>query len=67
MRNYQIVFNCPKTKETKIINKGHYSFARATSFSYVEVRRLGEQTGEEWLVAAIYDIDFKFKVSEALS
>jgi len=67
MRNYQIVFNCPKTKETKIINKGHYSFARATSFSSVEVRKLWEQTGEKWLVAAIYDMSFKFKVNEALS
>ena len=66
MRNYQIVFNCPKTKETKIINKDQHSFARAASFSFIEIRRLKESTGEKWLVSAIYDMAFKFKVNEAL-
>tara|TARA_R110000824_G_scaffold4894_1_gene22996 strand:+ start:451 stop:654 length:204 start_codon:yes stop_codon:yes gene_type:complete len=66
MRSYQIVFSCPKTKETKIINKNHYSFARAASFSFIETRRLKESTGEKWLVSAIYDMAFKFKANEAL-
>ena len=67
MRSYQIVFNCPATKETKIINKNHHSFAKAASFSFIETRRLWESTGEKWLVSAIYDRAFKFKASQALS
>ena len=67
MRHYQVVLACPKTKETKIINKNHHSFARVASFSFIEARRLWESTGEKWLVSAIYDMAFKFDAKKNLS
>jgi hypothetical protein len=67
MRHYQVVLACPETEETKIINKSQYSFARAASFSFLEAQRLWENTGEKWLVSAIYDMAFKFDAKKNLS
>ena len=67
MRHYQIVFNCPETKETKIINKSQHSFAQVASFSFIEARRLWERTGKKWLISAIYDTAFKFDAEKNLS
>ena len=67
MRHYQVVLACPNTKETKIINKDQHSFAGIASFSFIEVRRLWESTGEKWLVSAIYDMAFKFDAKRNLS
>ena len=67
MRHYQVVLACPKTEEIKIINKSQHSFAEASSFSFVEAKRLWERTGEKWLVSAIYDMAFKFDAKKNLS
>ena len=67
MKHYQVVVTCPKTKEVKIINKSQRSFARVASFSYIEVKKLLERTGEEWVISAIYDMAFKFDAKKPLT
>lgn len=66
-KKYQIVFSNKKTKEVKILSVEKLTFSEAASFSYNENKKLFERTGDTWEITSIYDVNFMFDFSTAIT
>jgi|TARA_R110000803_G_scaffold117964_1_gene186381 hypothetical protein len=68
MKRFQIVLTDPKTQETKIRNIERYNFPEAASKASFLCRAEWEKTkNDSWIVAAIYDMDYKFDIGKQVT
>jgi hypothetical protein len=68
MKRFQIVLTEPKTQETKIRNIERHNFPEAASKAYLLCKAEWEKTkNNSWIVAAIYDMDYKFDIGKQVT
>ena len=63
MKRYQFVIHNPKTEEAKMRNIERRNIDEAMVDARIYARCEWENTGDQWLVVALYDMDYKFDLS----
>ena len=63
MKRYQFVIHNPKTEEVKMRNIERLSFDDAVADARIYARGEWENTGEQWFLVALYDMDYQFDLS----
>jgi len=63
MKRYQFVIHNPKTEEVKMRNIERRNFDEAVVDARIYARGEWENTGEQWFLVALYDMDYQFDLS----
>ena len=63
MKRFQFVINNPKTEEVKMRNIERRNIDEAMVDARIYARCEWENTGDEWFVVALYDMDYKFDLT----
>jgi hypothetical protein len=63
MKRFQFVIHNPKTEEVKMRNIERRNFDEAVVDARIYARSEWENTGEQWFLVAVYDMDYQFDLS----
>ena len=63
MKRFQFVIHNPKTEEVKMRNIERRNIDEAMVDARIYARGEWENTGDQWFVVALYDMDYKLDLS----
>ena len=63
MKRFQFVIHNPKTEEVKMRNIERRNIDEAMVDARIYARGEWENTGEQWFLVALYDMDYKLDLS----